>query len=465
MKRRNTTLATAFVLLLVAATSAFANSSFDRMNTKENQFLLRSADIDSVVAEYGITVIRRHGSPSGDIWLVEAPEGSSVDQVLAAMEADVSIQSAEAVSLAGLPSVTLEGRTGNLGSVITRSGTFSTPCLDTYMPGAWSGFSDQALATMIQITDAQNYIGCGEGIVIAVIDTWIDTEHTHLRSAITGGYDFTKETAYFAGAEQLDLDIRQSAIVESSETALLAGQAAHTVTLSNSVVLLGEADPETEADLHALPEYYGHGTMTAGLLRVVAPAAQIMPLVAFDEHGNGHPIDIIAAIYHAVDNGADVINMSFSMNEHSPELYEALEYARSNGVIPVAASGNSGSLQNAFPASYGSTVGVASTDWQDQLTDFSNYGIYTADITAPGVELVTFFPHGTYSLGWGTSFSTPLVAGTVALIRHMHNGSNKGTHKNLRLDLLLGGVYHDYLWDYIYSGRRLNTYGAFVQSL
>lgn len=465
MTRRYITIAVTLVALVFSTTAVFANASFDRSNAKEDQFFLRTSDIDAVVAQYGITVIRRHGSPSGDVWLVQAPEGSTPEGILAAMEAAGAISGGEAVELAGLPGINLEGYAASAAAVIQRSGTVSTPCLDTHMAGTWSGYADQAAASLVRLVDAQNY-GCGENVVVAVIDTWVDIKHPSLEGSIVGGYDFVNEVStsisYDAGGSKLDGRLR--AILEESEQALLAG-ASNTVQLANSVVLLGQSDSEAEAALQDLPGYYGHGTMTAGLIRMVSPGAQIMPLVAFDENGNGHPYDIIRAIYYAVDNGAHVINMSFSMHDKSRELYDALEYARANGVIPVAASGNRGNLEYAYPASFGNTIGVASTDWNDQLTEFTNYGILTADITAPGNELITFFPGGGYVVGWGTSFSTPLVAGTVALIRFRHNGSNKATHMNTRYDLLVGGVYHDYLWDYIYSGRRLDAYGAVRASL
>lgn len=463
MTRRYTTIAVALVALVFTSTVAFADS-YDRKNSKKDQFLLRTSDIDGVVAQFGVTVIRQHGSPSGDVWLVKAPEGSSPSDVLAAMESSGTISSGEEVTLAGLPALELAGRAARAITVSDRSGSISTPCLDSHMPEAWSGFSDQSAANRVRVEEAQVY-GCGENVVVAVIDTWIDGGHSHLQNAMVPGYNFlTEGQANFAESTH-GLDARFQSILESSETALLAGSGASTVELANSVVLVGETDSELEAALAEMPPYYGHGTMTAGLIRIVAPGARIMPLVAFDDYGSGHPYDVVRAIYYAVDHGAHVINMSFSMENPSNELLAALEYARSNGVIPVAASGNRGNLEYAFPASYSAAIGVASTDENDQLTEFSNYGILTADITAPGTDLVTLFPGGTYAVGWGTSFSTPMVAGAVALIRLRHNGTNKGSHKNTRYDLLIGGTYYSYLWDYIYSGRRLDAYGAVLEAL
>ncbi len=464
--------------LLMSAATGFARDLGERTGADKlgndkvagkEQLLLRTADIDRLTARYGVQVVEKLSSPSGDVFLVElgASQKMSSSALLQQMMLDGAAKDAEAAVLASLPASTLSGNeAGELDEELDFSGTLDTPCLNAYMPGAWSGFTGQAATQMIQLLEAQTYGGCGEGIVVAVIDTEIDTEHPHLRDAIVPGYNFVDQSIYTIGSGMptADLSTRTLNIMELAGTAVLNGNR-HPVGLTTGVVVLGQEDVEAEADLQEMLPYFGHGTMTAGLIRMVAPAAQIMPLVAFDAHGTGNSYDIISAIYYAVNNGADVINMSFSMEEYSLELGLALEYARENGVIPVAATGNNGLHTYAFPASFTAAVGVASTNWADYLTDFTNYGVPTGDLTAPGKELVTLYPGGAYAVGWGTSFSTPLVAGTVALIRDMHAGSNKFSHKNTRLDLLYGTIYRPYLWDWIYSGGRLNAFGAVLYSL
>jgi serine protease len=80
----------------------------------------------------------------------------------------------------------------------------------------------------------------------------------------------------------------------------------------------------------------------AGLIHVVAPTAQIMPLKAFHADGSANLSDVIRAIYYAVDHKAKVINMSFSVSEDSPAIRDAINFASQEGVILVAAAGNSG---------------------------------------------------------------------------------------------------------------------------
>jgi subtilisin family serine protease len=126
----------------------------------------------------------------------------------------------------------------------------------------------------------------------------------------------------------------------------------------------------------------------------------------------------VRGIRWAVDHGADVINMSFSSTQSSPELQAAITYANSKGVICIASVGNDGKQNpSVFPAGYHSQViAVASTNNQNIRSTFSDYGNTLVDVAAPGEGIVTLYPGNNYAEGWGTSFSTPLVAGGAALL-------------------------------------------------
>ena len=183
-----------------------------------------------------------------------------------------------------------------------------------------------------------------------------------------------------------------------------------------------------------------------------------MPLRVFDSMGSAHLFDIVRAIYYAVDHGADVINMSFSMPEPSLELQRAVQYARSHGVICVASAGNHGQSVQTYPAGYSASVGVAATDLDDQLSEFSNYGNALVDLAAPGSGVVSTYPGGVFGAGWGTSFSAPLVAGTLALIHDLHGGDIAAFQAAVH-DLRQGSVTLQELAGDIGSGRLsvLNT--------
>jgi subtilisin family serine protease len=177
-------------------------------------------------------------------------------------------------------------------------------------------------------------------------------------------------------------------------------------------------DQSTAAVLDGSPYVaFGHGTMTSGLIHLVAPKAKLLPLKAFSANGTGYISNIVAALYYAVQNHANVVNMSFDLTSSSPALNHVVSYANKAGVVLVAAAGNEDTSAPVYPAAMnGSVVGIASTtDW-DARSSFSNYGSTDVWIAAPGEYVISTYPGGTYGSESGTSFSSPLVAGTVALM-------------------------------------------------
>jgi subtilisin family serine protease len=164
---------------------------------------------------------------------------------------------------------------------------------------------------------------------------------------------------------------------------------------------------------------FGHGTMVAGVVHLVAPEARIMPLKAFGNDGQGYTSDIVRAVYYATHNGAKVINMSFSRPTSSPEIKRAVDYAIGRGVIPVASAGNDGKSAAVYPAAFGNVMGIASTSNVDIRSTFSNYGTTNVWVAAPGEGIITTYPGGGFAATWGTSFAAPFVAGAAALLVDM----------------------------------------------
>ena len=119
---------------------------------------------------------------------------------------------------------------------------------------------------------------------------------------------------------------------------------------------------------------FGHGTMVAGLVHLVAPTAKILPLKAFSADGTGYVSNVIRALYFATAQGSKVVSMSFSFSNSSSAMSDAIKYANSQGVICVAAAGNGGEKIKVYPASLSQVMGVASTSNSDTLSSFSNYG-------------------------------------------------------------------------------------------
>src|SRR5437667_2300561 len=162
--------------------------------------------------------------------------------------------------------------------------------------------------------------------------------------------------------------------------------------------------------------------MVMGIIHLVAPTAQLMPLKAFHSDGTASLSDILRAIYYGVQNNANVINMSFDMKTSSVELQKALDYANQQNVICAASSGNDGQGPPflVYPAALQNDVmGVASTTNQDTRSQFSNYGNAIVWVAAAGESIVSTYPFNTYAAGWGTSFSAPFVSGGAALLHNL----------------------------------------------
>lgn len=280
-----------------------------------------------------------------------------------------------------------------------------------YGPTAWLGYVQQPAmyATGASTTVQPNT--SGSGIVIAVIDTGIDSQNPILAPVLVPGYDFTHNVAGYA-SDLADIDQSTAAILEQSTGALL--QSYQVVRLNQSTAAILEQSTAAILEGNPLPSHFGHGTMVAGLVHLFAPTAKIMPLKAFNADGTANVSNIVSAIYYATDNGARIINMSFELSQISDALLRAVNYATRKGVICIASAGNDSQQALVYPAAYGNVIGVGSVNQQNQISSFSNYGPDVVSVAAPGEGLVTTYPGNHYAAAWGTSFSSALVAGTTA---------------------------------------------------
>src|SRR5580704_7330735 len=166
--------------------------------------------------------------------------------------------------------------------------------------------------------------------------------------------------------------------------------------------------------------------MVMGVIHLVAPSAQVLPLKAFHSDGTGYLSDILRAIYYAAQNNANIINMSFDFKTPSQELSNALDYAGRLNIICAASAGNDGAMETVYPAALQTDVmGVASTSDLDTRSTFSNFGNTIVWVAAPGEAIITTYPFSTYSAGWGTSFSAPFVSGGAALLRALRTDINQ----------------------------------------
>ena len=276
----------------------------------------------------------------------------------------------------------------------------------------WDGYVNQPAAGIVRVSEAQTtFKVLGTGIV-ADIDTGVDPNHPALKPALLPGYDFTRNQP--SGSEMTDY----TGTPPSGSTSNVAQ-----VNQSTAAVL----DQSTAAVLdNSQYAAFGHGTMVMGIIHLVAPQAQLLPLKAFSSDGSGYLSNILHAVYYGVQNGANVINMSFDMKSNSMEFSKAITYANQNSVICAASAGNDGVQEIVYPAAYQSDVmGVASTSNADTRSSFSNYGDGIVWVAAPGEGIVSTYPFGTYAAGWGTSFSAPFVSGAGALLLNLDPTTNE----------------------------------------
>ncbi len=212
---------------------------------------------------------------------------------------------------------------------------------------------------------------------------------------------------------------------------------------------------------------------------------KLMPVRFLNAEGTGYGSDAAAAVYYAVDMGAQVINASWGIDLNSADpseiqvIAQAVDYAVSQGVIFVAAAGNSGTSGVHFPASMANTIAVGSSNWLDQRSDFSSFAASgeTLDVIAPGELIWSTSVFSAYDAllydflglpGWepgtdtyggadGTSFSTPLVSGYVGLILSHNPGATLGQVRQVirsnAVDILDPNGVGDFLEGYdAYSG-------------
>jgi hypothetical protein len=183
----------------------------------------------------------------------------------------------------------------------------------------------------------------------------------------------------------------------------------------------------------------GHGTFTAGEIAAVGNNAlgvtgvewnaQLMPVKFLDSSGKSTDTAASAAIHYAVDHGAKVINASWGGGGTDDVIQAALQYAGQHGVIVVCAAGNSGTNDDnasSFfaPASYSlqdpNVISVAAIDSNGGMASFSNYGVNSVQLAAPGVNVYSLTSGGSDGTLSGTSMAAPLVTGTVALVWSAH---------------------------------------------
>jgi hypothetical protein len=367
------------------------------------------AGLQNICLVNGCTVVRNLDGQN-QVFLVQPAKGL-LPQVLASiLNLVTGILDAEPDQLVVIPP---SSNSGPFQTTIPAY-LYQSNAVSYYGSAVWNGYVNQPATGIIDLPQARSAFGVTGSGIVADIDTGVDPNHPALKPFLLQGYDFTRNQP--GGSEMPDLNGASGSACSSCQAAFVDQ---HTAAM---------LDQHTAAMLDGSPySAFGHGTEVMGMIHLVAPTARLLPVKTFGANGSGTLSNILSGIYYAVQNHANVINMSFELSSSSTELVNALSYANSNNVVCVASSGNDGEEEVVYPAGLQNVMGVASTNDFNQRSSFSNYGNQVVWVAGPGENVVTTYPFGSYSVTSGTSFTSPMVAGTVALLINMHGQMNQST--------------------------------------
>ena len=213
-----------------------------------------------------------------------------------------------------------------------------------------------------------------------------------------------------------------------------------------------------------------HGTHCAGTIGAVGDNntgvvgvnwdVSIMPVKFLSASGSGSTVGAIKSVQYATKMGVDIMSNSWGGGRYSRSLKSAISAANDAGVLFVAAAGNNGlnnDIYPHYPSSYEvpNVISVAATNSNDGLAYFSNYGVNSVDLGAPGVNIYSTIPNNAYEYLSGTSMACPHVAGVAGLLKAQYPGL---TSEELKTRLFNGVDLISSLEEKTVTGGRLNAY-------
>jgi subtilisin family serine protease len=375
------------------------------------------AEAAALRSSLGATVKQRYTSIGAELWEINAMTvGGAVDKFKTDPHVDYIEPNYILKANALFPN---DPRLGEMWGLNNTGQNGGTPDADIDAPEAWS-------------------LGTGGTVVVGDIDTGMDMDHVDLAANL---YTNPGEIA----GNHLDDD--NNGFVDD----------VHGWDFVNN-----DNNPDDDN---------GHGTHTAGTIAAVGNngigvsgvcwSARIMPLKFLDAGGSGSTGNAILAVQYATRMGARLTNNSWGGGGFSQGLRDAIADAGNHGILFVASAGNASSnndLFPAYPASYDlpNIIAVASTDRLDQRSGFSNFGLVSVDLGAPGSDILSTVPNNGYALLSGTSMAGPHVSGAAALVWSVAPAMT-GTEVR---DLILSTVDPlPALAGKVATGGRLNLYG------
>jgi len=320
-------------------------------------------------------------------------------------------------------------------------------------------FSDQWSLMKIRAPKAWEITKGDNSIIFGIIDTGIDYNHTDLSDNIWNNFDEIPNNGVDDDHNMYVDDIIGWDFVDLPPNAV------------------GEGEDPGPTDNDPM-DCYNHGTLVAGIIGActnnsigisgTAWNCKLMPLRSgyLDTFGKGtFQVSFTApAICYAANNGASIINLSYGGYESlSYTEKSAIDYAVSKGCIIVAAAGNENSRQKFYPACYENVIAVGSTDQDDHKASNSNYGEWI-DLVAPGVNIYTTSKDNSYGMFNGTSLSSPLVCGVLALVKSIHPDWSNVQLTNQLKKSALPIILHEHDYNGKFGEGRINALNALVDS-
>lgn len=400
--------------------------------------------IRALHASAGATVSARFPD-LGDIEVLELPQGLDVGKALDYYNQNPNIEYAEPDYIVTVDQETKEGGVEILAGPTTESSSSAAASVPSdLVSNLWgmnnTGQTGGKLDADIDAPEAWNLATDASTVVVGVIDTGIDYTHPDLAA------NMWINPGEIAGN---GLDDDGNGYVDD-------------VNGINAILNTGDPRDDHYHGTHVSGTIGGVGNNGIGVVGV-AWNVKLMGLKFLNSSGAGATSDAIKCINYGRLMGAKILSNSWGGGGFSQALYDAINAANLAGVVFVAAAGNSGADNDAggfYPANYSlpNVIAVASSDANDLRSGFSNYGYRTVEIAAPGSNIYSTYPNGTYSNLSGTSMATPHVSGALALLRAYRPELTSPTQLINRIvqssDALPAFASNTF------SGGRLNLYNA-----
>jgi subtilisin family serine protease len=366
----------------VAESFAAAPHWEDVIGDKPAETAILEPRLARVLARHRVPVWLTHGyAPDGDRWSA-AEVASGLDRIYRlVLQENTDIPPALIRDIRLLPYVEY-----------VRPGRIGTADLPEPRPAAMNVRTDQRSRDAIYLEQAHEYTRGDDAITIAVLDTGVWVTHPELAARMQPGRDFVDildGAGTFIG-DYLDADDDPTDAV------------GHGTHVAGIVVARGVGMPDGVAPRCRLLPVRVLGAMRQGERRV----------------GAGLIDNINSAIKWAVDQGADVINMSLGIRRSGGGLphAEVIDYAKRKGVTVVAAAGNDGQEQLYYPGALEHVIAVGAVDESGDVASFSTFGAQVS-MVAPGTNIYSSYLDDDYAFSTGTSHATPFVTGAVALLK------------------------------------------------